>query len=205
MTVNNFKQMSVDDEYINDEYIDNTIIKINDVHVRDNNLDEISNKIGLLRYSIKYLTGYDMSSPELTFTGQIMNYSTCICSCVKCRNIFIIECNNGIKIGVGSSCIKKFNNQKLNSDVYYSLKANKCDECNQTLVFKETKYRTVNCSRNDSVCFDCITAFGRIYLNVPYKNKDYAKSKAAKWDVEKKKWYIYRDNKNYHDLISKYQ
>lgn len=30
----------------------------------------------------------------------------------------------------------------------------------------------------------------RTYLNVPYSEKDYAKSQGAKWDAERKKWYI---------------
>ena len=30
----------------------------------------------------------------------------------------------------------------------------------------------------------------RIYLNVPFEEKDRVKSLGAKWDVEKKKWWI---------------
>lgn len=32
---------------------------------------------------------------------------------------------------------------------------------------------------------------GRVYLKVPFSEKDEAKSLGAKWDVEKKLWYIY--------------
>ena len=35
----------------------------------------------------------------------------------------------------------------------------------------------------------------RIYLNVAYEKKDMAKQLDCKWDVNKKKWYIYDDNK----------
>ena len=34
----------------------------------------------------------------------------------------------------------------------------------------------------------------RIYLNVSYDQKDIAKQLECKWDVKKKKWYIYDDN-----------
>lgn len=37
----------------------------------------------------------------------------------------------------------------------------------------------------------------RLYLNVPYKEKEEAKALGARWDPEKKKWYI-TYKKNYH-------
>ena len=40
----------------------------------------------------------------------------------------------------------------------------------------------------------------RIYLDVSYDQKDIAKQLQCKWDVNKKKWYIYDDNTN-KDLI----
>ena len=33
----------------------------------------------------------------------------------------------------------------------------------------------------------------KIYLNVPFENKDFAKEYGAKWDIHKKKWY-YNNN-----------
>lgn len=44
----------------------------------------------------------------------------------------------------------------------------------------------------------------RIYLKVKYANKDEAKAKGARWDVEKKLWYIYEDNSNKTFLLSKF-
>jgi len=43
----------------------------------------------------------------------------------------------------------------------------------------------------------------RIYLNVPYKNKDDAKSLGAWWDNEKKLWYA--PDKTYSDLVKKFE
>ena len=44
----------------------------------------------------------------------------------------------------------------------------------------------------------------KIYLNVAYHNKDDAKSKGAKWDKGKKKWYIEESSTNKEILIKKY-
>ena len=35
----------------------------------------------------------------------------------------------------------------------------------------------------------------RLYLNVPYEDKDDAKKLGARWDRSKKKWFIDHDNK----------
>ena len=35
-----------------------------------------------------------------------------------------------------------------------------------------------------------------IYLEVPFSKKDIVKNLGAKWDPQKKKWYIYNDNTN---------
>ena len=45
----------------------------------------------------------------------------------------------------------------------------------------------------------------KIYLNVAYKDKDDAKSKGARWDAGKKKWYILDNNSNKEELVKKYQ
>jgi len=45
----------------------------------------------------------------------------------------------------------------------------------------------------------------KIYLNVKYENKDDAKSKGARWDPNKKQWYIFDDNKNKKELLNKYK
>jgi len=43
-----------------------------------------------------------------------------------------------------------------------------------------------------------------IYLNVPYNDKDNAKSLGAKWDVDKKSWYSFPTNKNLNKLKELY-
>jgi ribonuclease HI len=45
----------------------------------------------------------------------------------------------------------------------------------------------------------------KIYLNVPFKDKDIAKNKGARWDPSKKKWYILESNSNKEELVNKFQ
>jgi ribonuclease HI len=45
----------------------------------------------------------------------------------------------------------------------------------------------------------------RIYLNVPYKEKDNAKANGARWDANAKQWYIYETNDKKDKLISTYK
>ena len=35
----------------------------------------------------------------------------------------------------------------------------------------------------------------RVYLNIPFKNKEDAKKRGAKWDADKKSWYVSRNAK----------
>jgi ribonuclease HI len=45
----------------------------------------------------------------------------------------------------------------------------------------------------------------RIYLNVPYKEKDNAKANGARWDANAKQWYIYPTNDKKDKLIATYK
>jgi hypothetical protein len=45
----------------------------------------------------------------------------------------------------------------------------------------------------------------KIYLNVKFEDKNKVKEKGAKWDVDKKKWYIYNSNPNKTMLIETYK
>ncbi len=49
------------------------------------------------------------------------------------------------------------------------------------------------------------TTLPKIYLNVPYSEKDLAKGKGARWDAGKKKWYIHDNNPNKTELLTTYK
>ena len=44
----------------------------------------------------------------------------------------------------------------------------------------------------------------QILLNVPFKDKDDAKSLGARWDSSQKKWYTFDNNENLNELVSKF-
>lgn len=44
----------------------------------------------------------------------------------------------------------------------------------------------------------------RIYLNIPFKDKEEAKSLGCRWDPEKKSWYCIKDKNNTSECIEKW-
>lgn len=188
---------------INNNYIDETIYLSEDgIFLRHEGLAEIKNKFELLCKTVKYLTNEDLKSNKLTINGNTIEYSTCICSCNKCQSVAVVSCGN-ISFGVGSSCVKKFANRKLEVQLYYHTnpRNKRCEICNNPLVRRTNGYMEVNADRNDICCYDCDS---RIYLNVPFKHKDEVKKMDGIWDINNKKWYIWRSNKNYDYLNDKY-
>jgi hypothetical protein len=45
----------------------------------------------------------------------------------------------------------------------------------------------------------------KIYLDVKYEDKEIIKGMCGKWDRNKKKWYVYKDNKNIKEILDKFQ
>lgn len=192
------------DIIINDEYIEETTHTINGVVFRNEELDEVKNKFELLWKTVKYITGKSLNSPLLTITGNKQLYRTCICSCNKCVEVYFVKDEETLKeFAVGSSCVKKFNNDRLNTELYYRTKARRCLTCNCPMVIRDNDIFPINAKRGDYWCIDCKTT--RIYINVPYKDKDNAKLYGAMWDSSNKKWYIHRNNTNYNYLVNKYK
>lgn len=42
----------------------------------------------------------------------------------------------------------------------------------------------------------------KIYVKIPFKNKDAAKKQGARWDPNLKSWYYYSNNKNKDKIIT---
>lgn len=172
---------------IDEEYIRNNIYISGGVYFRDANAPEIKNKFELLCKSINYLCNKSLSSPLFKITGLRINHPTCICSCNKCEYVYVVKDEETrIQFAVGSLCITKFKNDKLNKELYYIQKGNKCIECGDPLVMKENDYLDVNCKKGNRKCFKCevpLVKDGRIYTDLFFQG-------LSKWDNEKKKWYI---------------
>ena len=44
----------------------------------------------------------------------------------------------------------------------------------------------------------------RLYLNVPFVKKNYAKKLGARWDPQKKKWYSFKNNQHIDALLGEF-
>ncbi len=186
---------------ITDEYIEDNLIIFDGVWCRNSNIPEISNKFELLKKTVFYLTNKPLNSSSLRCLGETLRYDSCICSCNKCHDIhLILDQETGVKFGVGSLCINKFNNKKLKIEHYYHTKAKRCSKCYNPLVKKENGYMLVNAENKGNICFECL----KVYLNVSYEDKEDVKIRGAKWDADKKKWWVYRNNPNIKYLIKYY-
>jgi len=54
----------------------------------------------------------------------------------------------------------------------------------------------INCAAED-YCF--------YFLKVPFSQKDEAKAMGAKWNPDKKRWYINKTSKNCHEIFKKFK
>ena len=149
---------------IDDKYISNSIELYDDVWIRTDGLTQIRNKFELLHKTVKYLTNKPLSSELLDISGESIRYKTCICSCSKCENVYIIEDQEtNTKFAVGSQCIKKFKNKKLSSQLHHHTKADKCRLCQTPLMKSYNPHININSRKGFAVCFDC--------HKINYKNK----------------------------------
>jgi len=59
-------------------------------------------------------------------------------------------------------------------------------------------------NKNRSDVLDKVSK-SKIYLNIPYYDKEYAKHYGAKWNAKKKLWYIFNDNPNKATILKMYK
>ena len=107
----------------------------------------------------------------------------CICSENTCTRLFIIKyIPTNIYFTVGSVCYLRFNEEN-STELYYKTKAKKCRACNTPLVFRDGKLKKNTEKKYKDACFGCLKITDveeRIYLDVPYNDKDEAKLLCAK-------------------------
>jgi len=215
------------------------IKKVNgiDVYFRKND-KQANNKPAELEKIIKYLTNEDFEdykgkkyqrrlinpdnfeildkypkSYDLFDSDDETETFTCLCSENTCNHLMIIwHKPTNIYIAVGSVCYTRFNEENI-VDVYHHCERKKCENCQEPLVSRTTKYTKNTNKKCDGKCFNCFEKkqkeearkeCNRVYLNVSYADKDDAKSLGAWWDAEKKKWYAPNSSYKYKMLIDKY-
>jgi len=119
-----------------------------------------------------------------------------------------IGINNIIAIGYkGGLKVMRLENEEYNK--YKSLinneKINNKDY--NDLLFNYYNNSPVDLSGRSSseIITTLILYYTKIYLDIPYSEKDEEKKKGIKWDANKKKWYIYHTNNNLDYFIDKYK
>ena len=108
---------------------------------------------------------------------------------------------------------KKIPNLQLVKEIFYMYKGKKSIFLRH--IFSHTNKKDIHSIGNDKadeLAKACLGHYGpskkktlqktKIYLSVPYSQKDTAKSYGAMWDKQKKSWYIFEDSQHKDYLIS---
>lgn len=91
---------------------------------------------------------------------------------------------------------------------------NKCNNCIQKIKNDEEKYENLLINKNNILdeekCENILTnkniiSSNKIYLLVPYHEKEEAKKFNAKWDKDIKKWYIFNNNRDKNIVLQKWK
>ncbi len=131
------------------------------------------------------------------------------------RNVELIELfkteisiNNIIAIGYkGSLYVKRLDDVEYNKYKSFIDNENINNEEFNDLIMDCCNKAPVNLAGcgSSEIITTLILYYTKIYLKIPYSEKDEAKSKGAKWDVKRKEWYIYYTNENLTYFIEKYK
>jgi hypothetical protein len=197
-----------------------------------------------LEHMVKYLTNEEFIDSDGKYKRQLIHPEKfelidkyieekvslyiCLCSEDTCNHLVIIKhIPTGVYFTVGSICYLRFDENNV-ADLYNKVKAKRCNDCNNPLVYKECKYKKNTDKKCNNICYKCIgireeeeknkmeeleelmslskiheNKEERIYIFVKYDHKDDAKSMGAKWDVDNKRWYS--PHKELTTLLKKYK
>lgn len=106
---------------------------------------------------------------------------------------------------------KSIPNLQLVKEIYYMYKGKKNIFLRHILAHTNKKdIHSIGNDKADELARNAIGHFGKsktsnkikIYINVPYSQKDDAKAYGAMWDKQKKSWYIYDDSQHKDYLIN---
>lgn len=119
-----------------------------------------------------------------------------------------IDINHLITIGYkGSLFVKILNDYEYNKYISFINNNNKVNkEFNDltTSYCNSSPIDLLACGSSEIIT-KLILYYTRVYLEIPYSEKDEAKSKGAKWDIVRKKWFVYYTNENLTYFIEKYK
>lgn len=118
-----------------------------------------------------------------------------------------INIKNLIAIGYkGFLYVKRLDDVEYNKYKSFVYDYNINDEFNDLIQYycNSAPVNLAGCGSSEIIT-TLILYYTKIYFKIPYSEKDEEKSKGAKWDVNKKKWYIYYTNENLTYFIEKYK
>ena len=142
------------------------------------------------------------------------SFQKCLCGWFLKDKVY--ECKRGnISCWIGSNCILKYDNLKIQKEKI-DRKTYDCNSCNKRIKKDNNDHgkcikckKSINCKYKK--CYGCKYT-QRIYLNVPYIEKDEAKLLGARWDNDSRSWYIdvdpnarLEDKYNTEELLKKFK
>ena len=119
-----------------------------------------------------------------------------------------IGINNIIGIGYkGGLYVKRLNNDEYNNYISFINNNNKVNKEFNDLIISYCNNAVVNLSGcgSSEIITTLILYYTKIYFEIPYSEKDEEKKKGTKWDIIRKKWFIYYTNENLEYFICRYK
>lgn len=138
---------------------------------------------------------------KLTFPhaeGFPLSVNNCVCGHHIMENCYITNENKTRILILGNCYIKKFISKsgrtcEVCGESHKNRKSNVCNKCR--CVCKECG-KNVGSVLEDRLCFKC-TLGPKIYITVPYKQKEIVKKSGAHWDQDAKSWYFHGNHNSY--------
>ena len=120
-----------------------------------------------------------------------------------------IGINNIIAIGYkGSLFVKILNDYQYNKYIsFINNNNNKVNKEFYDLIISYCNSSPVDLSGfgSSEIITNLILYYTRVYFEIPYSEKDEEKKKGAKWDIIRKKWFVYYTNRIFYYFIDKYK
>lgn len=156
---------------------------------------------GVYYLNIEWVLSQTTMPEQIQYVASLDNYNPggddLICKNCGCDYPFWIK------------TIKNENDYKINYVGFNCCDKNKeCNYINCKLCYSKVLICITQTNINKMICKSCdimLYSSNKIYLLVPYREKDDAKKFGAFWDITYKKWFVYKNNKNIDIILNKWK
>ena len=136
--------------------------------------EEFENYDGKYKRKLEHPENFEIIDKYKEDDDDVFKY-ICICSEDTCKHLIIIKyIPTDIYFTVGSICYLRFNEENT-TELYYKIKAKKCYDCNNPLVFKECRYKKNTDKKCEGRCYGC---FKKDIEEFREMNRQYQEKKA---------------------------